>query len=329
MHFGQWKRREFITLLGGAAVALPLAARAQQPGKTIGFLGANSPALQSQWTAAFVQRLRELGWIEGRTIAIEYRWAEGRFDRSPALVAEFVQRKVDVIVTHATANVVAAMQVTSLIPIVFTTVADPVGNKLVASLARPGGNVTGLSNQVPDLVGKRLELLRELVPGLRRLAMMVNVGVSNVVVELGEVQAAGRTLGLDVTALEVRRAEDIAPAIEGLRGRAEGIYVQADPLFTSNRVRLNSLALSARLPTIHSAREQVEAGGLLSYGTNLTDLFRRSGDLVDKILRGAKPADIPVEQPTKFDLVVNLWTAKALGLTVPDTVLARADEVIE
>jgi putative ABC transport system substrate-binding protein len=323
------RRREFITLVGGAAATWPFAARAQQPAKTIGFLGANSPALQSQWTAAFVQRLRELGWIEGRTIAIEYRWAEGRFDRSPALVAELVQRKVDVIVTHATANVVAAMQVTSLIPIVFTTVADPVGNKLVASLARPGGNVTGLSNKVPDLVGKRLELLRELVPGLRRLAMMVNVGVSNVVAELGEVQAAGRTLGLDVAALEVRRAEDIAPAIEGLRGRAEGIYVQADPLFTSNRVRLNSLALSARLPTIHSAREQVEAGGLISYGTNLTDLFRRSGDLVNKILRGAKPADIPVEQPTKFDLVVNLWTAKALGLDVPPTVLARADEAIE
>jgi ABC-type uncharacterized transport system substrate-binding protein len=323
------RRREFITLVGGAAATWSFAARAQQPAKTIGFLGANAPALQSQWTAAFVQRLRELGWIEGRTIAIEYRWAEGRFDRSPALVAELVQRKVDVIVTHATANVVAAMQATSLIPIVFTTVADPVGNKLVASLARPGGNVTGLSNQVPDLVGKRLELLRELVPGLRRLAMMVNVGVSNVVVELGEVQAAGRTLGLDVAALEVRRAEDIAPAIEGLRGRAEGIYVQADPLFTSNRVRLNSLALSARLPTIHSAREHVEAGGLISYGTNLTDLFRRSGDLVDKILRGAKPADIPVEQQTKFDLVVNLWTAKALGLDVPPTLLARADEVIE
>jgi putative ABC transport system substrate-binding protein len=192
------RRRELITLVGGAAATWPFAARAQQPAKTIGFLGANSPALQSQWTAAFVQRLRELGWIEGRMIAIEYRWAEGRFDRSPALVAELVQRKVDVIVTHATANVVAAMQATSLIPIVFTTVADPVGNKLVASLARPGGNVTGLSNQVPDLVGKRLELLRELVPGLRRLAMMVNVGVSNVVVELGEVQAAGRTLGLDV-----------------------------------------------------------------------------------------------------------------------------------
>jgi len=322
------RRRDFITLLGGAA-AWPLVARAQQPGKTIGFLGANSPSLQSQWTAAFVQRLRELGWIEGRNVAIEYRWTEGRFDRSPALVAELVQRKVDVIVTHATPNVVAAMQATSVIPIVFTTVADPVGNKLVASLARPGGNVTGLSNQVPDLVGKRLELLRELVPGLRRLAMMVNVGVSNVVAELGEVQAAGRTLGLDVAALELQRAEDIAPAIEGLRGRAEGIYVQADPLFTSNRVRLNSLALSARLPTIHSLREHVEAGGLISYGTNLTDLFRRSADLVDKILRGAKPADIPVEQPTKFDLVVNLWTAKALGIDVPPTLLARADEVIE
>jgi putative ABC transport system substrate-binding protein len=319
------RRREFITLIGGAAVAWPLAGRAQQAGKQpiIGFLGANSPSLQSQWTAAFEQRLRELGWIEGRNVAIEYRWAEGRFDRSPALAAELVQRKVDVIVTHATANVIAAMQATSLIPIVFAAVADPVGNKLVASLARPGGNVTGLSNQIPDLVGKRLELLRELVPGLRRLAMMVHVGVTDVVAELGEVQAAGRTLGLDVAALEIRRSEDIAPAIEALRGRADGIYVQADPLFTSNRVRLNSLALSARLPTIHGTREQVDAGALLSYGTNLTDLFRRAGDFVDKILRGTKPADIPVEQPTKFDLVVNLWTAKALGLEVPPKLPAR------
>src|SRR5262245_6869320 len=324
------RRREFITLLGGAAAAWPLAARAQQAElPTIGFLGANSPSLQSQWTAAFVQRLRELGWIEGRTIAIEYRWAEGRFDRSPALVAELVQRKVDVIVPHATANVVAAMQATSLIPIVFTTVADPVGNKLVASLARPGGNVTGLSNQIPDVAGKRLELLRELVPGLRRLAMMVHVGVSNVVMEMGEVQAAGRTLGLDVVVLEIRRAEDIPPAIEALQGRADAIYVQGDPLFTSNRVRLNSLALSTRLPTIHGTREQVEAGGLISYGTNLTDLFRRSGDFVDKILRGTKSAGIPVEQPTKFDLVVNLNTAKALGLDVPAKLLALADEVIE
>ena len=324
------KRRTFITLLGGAAAAWPLAARAQQPKlPTIGFLGANSPSLQSQWTAAFVQRLRELGWIEGRNLTIEYRWAEGRFDRSPALAAELVQRKVDVIVTHATANVVAAMQATSLIPIVFAAVADPVGNKLVASLARPGGNVTGLSNQIPDLAGKRLELLRELVPGLRRLAMMVHVGVSNVVMEMGEVQAAGRTLGLDVVVLEIRRAEDIPPAIDALQGRADAIYVQSDPLFTSNRVRLNSLALSERWPTIHGVREQVEAGGLISYGTNLTDLFRRSGDFVDKILRGTKPGDIPVEQPTKFDLVVNLITARALGLTVPPTLLARADEVIE
>ena len=323
------KRRDFITLVGGAA-AWPLAAGAQQAKlPTIGFLGANSPSLQSQWTAAFVQRLREFGWIEGRNLAIEYRWAEGRFDRSPALAAELVQRKVDVIVTHATANVVAAMQATSLIPIVFTTVADPVGNKLVASLARPGGNVTGLSNQIPDVAGKRLELLRELVPGLRRLAMMVHVGVSNVVMEMGEVQAAGRTLGLDVVVLEIRRAEDIPPAIEALQGRADAIYVQGDPLFTSNRVRLNSLALSTRLPTIHGTREQVEAGGLISYGTNLTDLFRRSGDFVDKILRGTKPADIPVEQPTKFDLVVNLNTAKALGLDVPAKLLALADEVIE
>jgi len=323
------KRREFITLLGGAAVAWPLAARAQQKLPTIGFLGANSPAVQRQWTTAFVQRLHELGWTEGHNLAIEYRWAEGRFDRSPAIIAEFVRLKVDVIVTHATANVVAAKQATSAIPIIFTSVADPVGNNLVASLARPDGNVTGLSAQIADVAGKRLELLREIIPGLRRLALMANVGVANAVLEMGEVQAAARTIGLDVATFEIRQTRDIEPAIEAFKNRAEALYVQGDPLFTSNRLRINTLALGARLPTMHGTREQVDAGGLISYGTNLTDLFRRAGDYVDKILRGAKPADLPVEQPTKFDLVINLITAKALGLTVPPTLLARADEVIE
>jgi len=321
-------RRELLAALGGAA-AWPLAAGAQQKLPTIGFLGANSPAVQRQWTTAFVQRLHELGWTEGHNLAIEYRWAEGRFDRSPAIIAEFVRLKVDVIVTHATANVVAAKQATSAIPIIFTSVADPVGNNLVASLARPDGNVTGLSAQIADVAGKRLELLREIIPGLRRLALMANVGVANAIMEMGEVQAAARTIGLDVATFEIRQTRDIEPAIEAFKNRAEALYVQGDPLFTSNRLRINTLALGARLPTMHATREQVDAGGLISYGTNLTDLFRRAGDYVDKILRGAKPADLPVEQPTKFDLVINLITAKALGLEIPATVLARADEVIE
>jgi putative ABC transport system substrate-binding protein len=325
------RRREFITLLGGAAAAWPLAARAQQPGKlpTIGFLGAGTASAMSQWTAAFVQRLRELGWVEDRTIAIHYRWAEGRTERLAEIAAEFVRLKVDVIVTNSAAPVVAAQQATSVIPIVIASAADPVGTGLVASLARPGGNVTGLSIQMTDLAGKRLELLREVVPGLRRLAIMVNSGASAASLEMDEAQAAAKMLGLDIAAFEIRRAEDIAPAFEALKGRAEALYVVADPLITSNRLRINILALGARLPTMHSFREHVEAGGLMSYGANFPDLFRRAAEFVDKILRGTKPADIPVEQPTKFDLVINLTTAKALGIDVPATLLARADEVIE
>jgi|SRR5437899_9651472 len=325
------RRRDFITLLGGAAVTWPAVARGQQPDKrlTIGFLGANSPAVQSRWTAAFVQRLRELGWTD-RNVVIEYRWAEGRFDRSPELIAEFVRLKVDIIVTHGTANATAAKQATSVIPIVFAAVSDPVGDKLVANLARPGGNVTGLSNQIADLAGKRLELLREVIPGLRRLAILADGGNNSTAPpEIADAQAAARKLGLEVTIPEVRRAEDIDSAIEALKGSVEAIYVQSVPLFNFNRIRINTLALSARLPTVIGFREFVDAGGLMSYGPNLPDLFRRTGDFADKILRGAKPADLPVEQPTKFDLVINLKTAKALGLTVPPSLLARADEVIE
>src|SRR5205807_10450671 len=243
------KRREFITLLGSAAAAWPLAAHAQQPGKlpSIGFLGAGTASAWSPWVAAFVQRLRELGWIEGRNVAIEYRWAEGRFDRTPEIIAEFARLKVDVIVTHATANVVVAKQATSVIPIVFAAAADPVGNNLIASLARPGGNVTGMSNQMADAAGKRIGLLRELIPNLRRLAIMANVGVANDVLEMGGVQAAARTLRLETATPEIRQAEDIAPAIEALKGRAEALYVQADPLFNTNRAHINNLALSARL----------------------------------------------------------------------------------
>ena len=325
------KRREFITLLGGAAGAWPLAASAQQPARlpTIGFLVAGTPSSHGRWAAALVQRLRELGWIEGRTIAIDYRWAEGSRERAAEIAAEFVRLKVDVIVTSATVVVIAAKQATSVIPIVFAAASDPVGTGLVASLARPGGNVTGLSLQFTDLAGKRLELLRTVLPDLRRLAILANASSPATALEVAEVQAMARTYGLEVAAPEVRQTEDIAPAFEALKGRVEALYVVNDPLVDTNRVRINTLALAARLPTLHGDREHVAAGGPMSYGASFTDLFRRAGDLVDKILHGAKPADIPVEQSTKFDLVINLITAQALGLTIPPTLLARADEVIE
>jgi putative ABC transport system substrate-binding protein len=324
------RRRDVLSLLGGAAAAWPLSTRAQQPAKlpTIGFLGADTPSGWSHWVAAFVQRLRELGWIEGRTVAIEFRWAEGRPERYAEIAAEFVQLKVDVIVTVGGA-VLAAKRATSVIPIVFAAAADPLGSSMVASLARPGGNVTGLSIQATDIAGKRVELLREVVPGLRRLAIIADVGYPAAVLEMGEVQAAAGTLGLEVAALEIRRADDIASAFEALKGHAEALYIPANPLVNTNRIRINTLALGARLPTMHGFRELAEAGGLMSYGPNFPDLFRHAADYVDKILRGAKPGDIPVEQPTKFDLVINLTTAKALGLSVSETLLARADEVIE
>jgi putative tryptophan/tyrosine transport system substrate-binding protein len=274
-----------------------------------------------------VARLRELGWIEGRTIAIEYRWTVGRPERVAEIAAEFVRRKVDVIVTGGSAAV-AAKQATSVVPIVFV-LGEPVGTGLVATLARPGGNITGLSNQQTDLPGKRLELLREALPSLRQLAIMANVDYPEAVLEMRDVQAISKTLGLEVATVEIRRAEDISPAFEALKGRADALYVITDALVSTNRIRINTFALAARLLTMHGVREYVEAGGLMSYGADYSDLFRRAGDYVDKILRGAKPADIPVEQPTKFDLVVNLITAEALGLTVPPSLLARADKVIE
>jgi ABC-type uncharacterized transport system substrate-binding protein len=320
-------RRKFLaTLLGGAAAAWPLAARAQQPAMpVIGFLGAGMPSAWSRWTPVFVERLRELGWIEGRTVAIEYRWGEGLDE----IAAEFVRLKVDVIFTNGTPPVLAAKQATSVIPIVFASATDPVANGLVASLGRPGGNVTGLSSQTADLAGKRLELLRSVVPGLRRLAIFVVAGNANSALEMGEVQAAAGTLSLEIAPFEISRAEDIAPAFEALKGRAEALYVSFDLLTLVNRVRINTLASAGRVPTMFGTRDYVEAGGLMSYGPNIQDLWRRAAEYVDKILRGAKPADMPVEQPTKFELIINLTTAKALDLTFPPGVLAIADEVIE
>ncbi len=325
------RRRDVVALLGGAAAAWPVAARAQQPANvpTIGFLVSGTPSSHREWVAAFVQRLRELHWIEGRTVAIEIRWAEGRNERLADTAAEFVRRKVDVIVTSATPPTVAAKQATSVIPIVFAAVGDPVGAGLVESLARPGGNLTGLSLQQTDAVGKRLELLREVIPGLHRLAIMANSSNPSAGLDMREAQATAGTLGLESVTSEIRRPEDIAPAFDALKGRVEALYVCNDPLAGTNRVRINILAVGMRLPTMFIAREYVEAGGLMSYGANFLDLYRRTAELVDKILHGAKPAEIPVEQPTKFDLVVNLTTSKALGLTVPPTLLARADEVIE
>jgi putative ABC transport system substrate-binding protein len=324
------RRREFIGLLGGAAAAWPLAARAQPSSKlpAIGFLVAGTPSSHGQLVVGFVQRLRELGWIEGRNIVIEVRWAEGQSERYAEIAAEFVRLKVDVIVTAGGA-VLAAKQATSVIPIVFTAAADPLGTGLVASLTRPGSNVTGMSMQNADSTGKRLELLREVVAGLRRLAILGNVGYPATVLEMKETRATASALGLEVVAFEVRRAEDIALAFESLKDPVDALYVCSDPLMFTNRIRINTLALTARLPTIYGFRELVEGGGLMSYGPNFLDLWRRAANLVDKILRGAKPADIPVEQPTKFDLIVNLLTARALRLTVPPTLLARADEVIE
>ena len=324
------QRREFITLLGGAT-AWPLAARAQVAGKLpiIGFLGPTTASAMAPWIAVFVGRLRELGWIDGRTVAIEYRWAEARTERFAEIAAEFVKLKVDIIVTYASAPVLAAKQTTTHIPIVFAAQMDPVGAGVVASLAQPGGNVTGLSIQTTDTADKRLELLREVVSDLGRLAIMANPGAPGALLEMREVQEAGRTLGLKITTLEIRRTDDIAPAIEAVKGHADALYVATDPLVFTNRIRINTLARDLGLPTIYGSREYVEAGALMSYGPNFSALFRRAAEYVDKILRGTKPADIPVEQPTKFDLVINLKTAKAIGLRIPESFLIRADEVIE
>ena len=323
------KRREFIAGLGGTVVC-PLAAHTQQQAKrpTIGFLGASTSSNWDHWTSAFVQRLHELGWIEGRPVSIEYRWAEGRSERYAEFASEFVRLNVAVILTVGSA-VPAAKQATATIPIVFAIAADPVGSGLIASLARPGGNVTGLSILSSDIAGKRIELLREVIPGLRRLAIIVNVGGANAALEVAEAQAAAHKLGLEADVLEIRRAEDIVPVFGTLTGGVQALYVCPDPLVNAYHARINILALGARLPTIHPFRDYLAAGGLMSYGANNADLFRRAGDYIDKILRGTKPGDLPVEQPTKFDLIINLTTAKALGLTIPQLMLLRADEVIE
>ena len=322
------RRREFVKFFAFALV-WPIAARAQ-PTKlpTIGFLGAGAQSAWTHWTAAFVQRLHELGWVEGRTVAIEFRWAEGRTERIREIAAEFVRLKVDVIVTVGGA-VLAAKEVTTQIPIVFALAVDPIGTGMVESLARPGGNVTGVSMQTTELAGKRIGFLREILPELRRIAVIADISYSGSVLEVAEVREAARKSGLEVRLLEIRRAEDIRAAFEALGNESQALYVCPSVLFNANISHINTLAVGALLPTINGLREYVELGGLMSYGTNNRALFRHAGETVDKILRGAKPADLPVEQPTAFELVINLNTAKALRLKIPEAFLLRADAIIE
>ena len=308
------KRRDVITLLGGAA-AWPIVARAQPAGELpiIGFLGTTTADSWRLEVAAFEQRLRDLVGLRARPSRSNIAGRMETVRVQPQSRPSSCELKVDIIVTGGNA-VAAAKRATPLIPIVFAVAVDPVGSGFVANLSRPGGNVTGLSLQGPDVAGKRLELLREVVPSLRRLAIIANAGYPAAVKERGEVEDAVRALGLESIPLNIGRTEDIGPTFETLNSRAQALYVVSEALVNTNRVRISTLALGARLPAIYGGREYVVAGGLMSYGPNLPDLFTRAADLTDKILRGAKPADIPVEQPTKFNLVINLTTAKALGL---------------
>lgn len=326
-------RRDFIALAGGAAAAAfasPLAARAQQTGTLpkIGFLGAASPTTWKENLAAFESRLNALGWIDGRTVNLEIRWAEGHSERYADIAAEFVRQPVDVIVSPGSAGAVLK-RTTSTIPIVLAAASDPVASGLVGSLSRPGGNITGLSLQANELVGKRIEFIQQIVPDLRRVAILGNADYPAAVLEMDKAERAARTLGLEPVKLAVRKAQEIAPAVAGIGGSSAALYGCIDSLVNSNQKQINQQALSARLPTVYSEREFVESGGLLSYGANIPALFGRAAEMVDKILKGAKPAEIPVEQPTQFELIINLKTAKAIGLTIPDKLIAIADEVIE
>ena len=325
------RRRQFIALMGGTIVTWPLAAQTQQlKPPTIGYFGATTAAAEKLRTDAFVQRLGELGWIEDQTVAITYRWAESRTERFPEIATDLVRLHVNIIVATSTAAALACKQATAVIPIVFPLTGDPLATGLVTNLARPGGNVTGLSNQAADLAGKRLEVLREVKPGMRSFAVLANAEYPGRISEIADIQTAARTLGLSVAVFEIKPTGDVSAVFDTIRkDGADALYVVGDTFTNSNRVRISTLAIQARLPTIYVAREYAEAGGLISYGANIPHLFARAAELVDKILRGTKPGDVPVEQPTKFELVINLKTAKALGLNIPQTLLATANEVIE
>ncbi len=327
------KRREFITLLGGAAAAWPLTARAQQPAAKvprIGFLGNSTAELEANLVGPFRDGLRALGYEEGRNIVIEYRWAEGKYERFPALIAELIALKVDVIVTAGTPASLAVKKATTSIPLVMVAVGEPVATGLVASLGRPGGNITGLTSMSSEMEGKRLELLKEVVPKISHVAVLWNAASPIQAIEEGEVRAAAQVLGMKMLSLGVRTQEEIEDALAVIvRERPGALLVLADRLFLHHRTHIMDFAAQHRLPGVHAYRELVEAGGLMSYGPSYADMHRRAATYVDKILKGAKPADLPVERPVKFELVVNLKAAKEIGLTIPPTLLGRADQVIE
>ena len=308
---------------------MPLTARSQQANRlpTIGFLGPDKQSWSS-WIAAFENGLRKLGWIQGRTVAIEYRWSQGRPERVAEFATEFVQQKVDVIVTYGGAVAILKRTTTS-IPIVFAIAADALGSGIVTNLAHPGGNVTGFSNEQAEAAPKRLELFHEAVPKIRRLAVLFDTDYGATVLEKDAVQAAAGKLNLKSTPYGIRRKEDIAPIFEALKGESDGLYFAQNALIDANEEQLLEFALNARLPTISSSRGWADFGCLMTYGPNFESILRRAAKMVDEILRGARPGDIPVEQPNEFELVINLKTAKALGVTIPDKLLTIADELIE
>jgi putative tryptophan/tyrosine transport system substrate-binding protein len=324
------RRRDFITMLGGAAASSnlwPLAARAQHVWR-IGMLETTGESVKSADIDAFRKGLRELGYVEGKNLTIDYRSADGRPERFPALAAELIDLNVDVIVTRGTPAAVAAKNATKTIPVIMAAIGEPL--LLVASLARPGGNITGFSAFVTDLMAKRVELIKELVPALTRIAVLLNMSNGSQPDQWEQVQATARLMGVGSQLLDVRKATDIGPAFEeASRQRANALIVGIDTLTQANQQLIIDLAIKHRLPAIYASREFVDAGGLVTYGVNYPDLYRRSATMVDKIFRGAKPADLPVEQPTKFEMVINQKTARAIGLPIPQGILLRADEVIE
>jgi putative ABC transport system substrate-binding protein len=325
-------RRAFLGAVTGGLLAAPLAIEAQQAGRIprIGFLATPSAEFIKGRVAAFEQALRELGYVSGKSIVIEYRYADGRFERLPNLATELVRLRVDILVAVGAPAAHAAKNATSVIPIVIGNAADPVGTGLVASLARPGGNITGLSDFNLGVVTKRLELLKQVVPTASRVAVLLNPANPTNPPQLKEIQTVAPALGVTLLALEAKTSDDIAPAFAVMKSERPGaLLVMGDLMFGTHQRWIAELALKSRLPTIWAMKENADAGGLMSYGTNFEDLSRRAATYVDKILKGAKPADLPVEQPTKFELVINLKTAKALGLTIPQSLLARADQVIE
>jgi ABC-type uncharacterized transport system substrate-binding protein len=331
MPFDQLHRRAFISLLGGAAAAWPLTARAQQRTMpVIGFLNIQSPDAVANRVRGFRQGLKDAGYVEGENVTIEYRWADGRFDRLPALAAELVRQQVVVIAAANTASALAAKAVTTTIPIVFNVAEDPVKLGLVASLARPGGNLTGANSFIGELSAKRLELLRELLPGVTRVTALVNPTTPLAESALKDIEPAARAMGMQIKVLNASSSGEINAALATfVHERPDALFVSADSVFTTRRVQLVHLATRYAVPASYFAREFPEVGGLMSYGSNQSDNYRQVGIYAGHILKGAKPADLPVVQASKFELVINAETARTLGLTVPPTLLARADEVIE